>query len=355
MKRLVALAALIAGSTVLAYATIGASLGGDPDPDAAAATAPAGAVETALAERRDLTETQSVSGSVGHGGPKELLIEASGIITDAPAQDAVLRAGDEALRIDDRPVTVAQGTQPLYRELRRVPSSERDAAGDRVGLQTGPDVAQLQRYLLDHGYDDDGRLEADGIFGSQTERAVKAWQRDTGHPATGRVDRSQLVFTTGPVRVDSTLEVGDSFSQLSVTGVTPTVTLEVTAKQRRFFPAGTSVSVETDTATVQGVVTSSKRTTAADGSTSYEVEVELVEGTEVGSTEVVEVTASRVIAEDVVAVPVRALVALAEGGWAVQIADGDSVRLSGVQLGEVVDGMAEVTGIDEGTEVVVPT
>ena len=65
------------------------------------------------------------------------------------------------------------------------------------------------------------------------------------------------------------------------------------------------------------------------------------------------VTESR---EDVLAVPVEALLALREGGYAVETVDaeGDS-HYVGVKLGLFTDGWVEVTGdIVEGAQVVVP-
>jgi hypothetical protein len=63
------------------------------------------------------------------------------------------------------------------------------------------------------------------------------------------------------------------------------------------------------------------------------------------------------VAGDVLAVPARALLALAEGGWAVElVGPGGTTALVGVELGAVVDGMAEITGeVAEGDEVAVPT
>ena len=51
--------------------------------------------------------------------------------------------------------------------------------GDR-----GPEVEELQRKLLELGYDPDG---IDGIFGPKTERAVKNIQADAGLPINGIV------------------------------------------------------------------------------------------------------------------------------------------------------------------------
>lgn len=309
--------------------------------------------ETVEVTRRDLSEEVKLTGTVQFEEARALPIDADGLITSAPQQDDIVRPGDELIRINDEPVTLAEGSVPLYRQLRRVGRFEVDEANDKLGLQEGEDVAQLQRFLLSKGFDDEGRLEPDGIFGLTTERAVKAWQKDVGVPATGKVDRSQLVFVDGPLRVDAAPEVGMRFDQVTVGAVTPSVQFEVTNRQRPFFAEGTQVSIESDAGVAPGIVTSLKRTTGADGSARHAVKVEFVSDAP-AEVETTEIVSSRVLAENVTTVPVRALVALAEGGWAVQVETATGLELTGVELGTVVDGIAEIEGLDEGTLVVVP-
>ena len=63
-------------------------------------------------------------------------------------------------------------------------------------------------------------------------------------------------------------------------------------------------------------------------------------------------------AENVVAVPVEALLVLAEGGFAVELVDDDGASTShlvSVELGASADGWIQVTGdVAEGDTVVVP-
>jgi multidrug efflux pump subunit AcrA (membrane-fusion protein) len=73
----------------------------------------------------------------------------------------------------------------------------------------------------------------------------------------------------------------------------------------------------------------------------------------------VDVTVENSRTDDVVAVPVIALVALSEGGYALQVVDpsaSSGYKLVPVEVGTIADEWAEVTGdgIDAGTEVVVP-
>jgi hypothetical protein len=60
-------------------------------------------------------------------------------------------------------------------------------------------------------------------------------------------------------------------------------------------------------------------------------------------------------AAGVLAVPVEALLALAEGGYAVERAAGATTELVAVELGVFADGMVEITGdLEPGDQVVVP-
>ncbi len=69
----------------------------------------------------------------------------------------------------------------------------------------------------------------------------------------------------------------------------------------------------------------------------------------------VEVHVEVAAADGVLAVPVEAVLALAEGGYAVEVADGATTRLVGVTLGVFADGMVEISGdVEAGAEVVVP-
>ena len=104
---------------------------------------------------------------------------------------------------------------------------------------------------------------------------------------------------------------------------------------------------------------------ADDGEATIEVTIALDDPSQAGSFDEAPVTVRVVTdaARDVLAVPVDALLALAEGGYAVERVTGDTGDTGGtsgtelvpVEIGAFADGWVQVTGdVAEGDEVVVP-
>lgn len=326
----------------------------DADDDAAAdGTTP---TATVTARRGDLSEERGLPAQLGHGDQWTIALGGEGTVTTSRAAGDRVGVGDELVRVDDRPVTLAEGDVPLYRELALRSTSTRDEAGDRVGLMTGDDVRQLQRFLLDAGFDDDGRLADDGEFGPTTERAVEDWQRAVGHPATGRVDGRQLVFSPQPLRIAADLRAGAAAQDVSVTSTTPQVTVQLGTRDRILFAVGAEVDVELDEErTVAGVVREVQRVSADDGGQVTQAVVDVADAP-ADAPASVRVVARRTLAQAAVLVPVNALLALAEGGWAVEVVDGDGPpTLTLVELVATSEETAAIEGVDEDATLVVPS
>ncbi|MCP3935682.1 MAG: peptidoglycan-binding protein [Actinomycetia bacterium] len=281
---------------------------------------------------------------------------AVGTVTWHQEENSIVRFGDELIRVDDRPVFLAEGAMPMYRELSKVDTRRRDQNGDRLQLQTGDDVVQLQRFLASAGFDAEGELESDGEFGATTEQAVKDWQDAAGLEVTGRVDRAQLVFSETPVRVDAAPRIGSPFMELSVTNVDPMITVDTSNRDRSALPVGSTVEVVTSNGVSStGRVTDQEQVRSDDGSMVWRTTITVT--SDLGDISEATVEAATVLAERVLLVPVGSLLALAEGGFAVEVVGSDGVPvLTRVEVGEVVDGIAEVTGeISTGDDVIVAT
>jgi peptidoglycan hydrolase-like protein with peptidoglycan-binding domain len=126
-----------------------------------------------------------------------LTLKASGTITWLPDAGTTLQQGDVVAEVNQTPVILLYGTLPAYRTL-------------SYGSE-GADVAQLEADLVALGYDPDGTVTVDEDYDWYTYLMVQRWQTASGLDDTGRVDTSQIVITSGPVRVSTlTASVGDT-------------------------------------------------------------------------------------------------------------------------------------------------
>jgi peptidoglycan hydrolase-like protein with peptidoglycan-binding domain len=284
-------------------------------------------------ERGDLTSTSEFTGELGFGEVWPVPLTAEGIVTGARPVGTVVEFGQSLLEIDALLVFLVEGDVPMFRDM--------ELTSPRM---IGGDVAQLQRYLISQGFDDDGALVADGEFDSATRRAVLDWQEATLQPETGRVTRAEMVFSPAPVRIASELRLGEVFEGLELTAWEPTVTVEVANSDKQLLEVGTPVTIEFgDGTAVDGTVSEQVSVPQEDGTTLARSTIE-PDGDVPGETGSVTIGVDTTLASDVTLVPVGALLALAEGGYAVEVAGDAGNEMVAVEVGEILDGMAEVTG-----------
>jgi multidrug efflux pump subunit AcrA (membrane-fusion protein) len=150
---------------------------------------------------------------------------------------------------------------------------------------------------------------------------------------------------------------------LTYTGTSRVVTVDLDVEYRRLARKGGVVEVELPSGgTVKGTVTSvGKVATQAqdDRPATVEVRIAVAGGKEIGSYDkapvAVRLTANR--HADVLAVPIGALLARGDGGYAVQVVEGGRVRTVPVETGAFTEGKVEVSGsgLSEGMKVGVPS
>ncbi len=258
-----------------------------------------------------------------------------------------------------------------------------------LGVDPGEDVRALEENLMALGFDADGRLFVDDIFNETSAAAVEAWQISLGLEATGEVEDESLVYVPGPSQVTTVVtDVGsDASPGIALFELTPlravetrvvsggVVEEEVTTQRvevqaeiddRDLLDVGTPVDIElpdgTEVAGEVSKVGAVPVIVPAQGSQpaqSYvEVTIALADPVDpiwTGADVDVEVVAE--LAEDVLTVPVSALLALVEGGYAVEVVQPDgTTNLVGVETGMFSDGYVEITGdgLSDGLTVVVP-
>jgi peptidoglycan hydrolase-like protein with peptidoglycan-binding domain len=305
-------------------------------------------VETAIVERRDLVESDDFDGQLSYGAESKVPGAGSGVITALPDIGTTVGRGESLWEIDGNPgPRLLFGSRPMWRELRR-------------GVDDGADVRQLEENLVALGHAP-ADLVVDDEFDASTTAAIKAWQEAQGVDETGVVRPSDVVFAPGDRRVSSHVAVVGDAPQgdvIGVTGVNQVVTLAVEAADVDTFTIGDEPLVELpDDSRVGGVVWSIADVATRDaegGGATIEVVVALRETTRAFDAAPVDVIVTTTLAEDALTVPFRALLALSEGGYAVEKVTATGTELVGVELGADGDGVIQISGdIAEGDEVVV--
>lgn len=312
--------------------------------DDADATQPTVQTATAKVTRKTLVEREDVDGTLGFGEATAVALDRKGIVTRLPAEGDVIERGKPLLWIDETPVVLFYGDVPAYRRL-------------ADGVEDGADVKQVEENLKALGYNP-GRV--DETWTSSTTAAVERWEDALDVAEDGVVEVGDVVFRPGAVRVAERTDVGSPATGevLKVTSATRVVTIDLAATKQTMAKAGDAVDVELpDGRTVAGRIASvGKVATTPQGeqqgqTPTVEVIVTLDDPGDYDEAPV-DVRLTRRSRENVLAVPVAALLALAEGGYAVEAGDG---RLVSVETGLFADGWVEVSGdIAEGMDVVVP-
>jgi peptidoglycan hydrolase-like protein with peptidoglycan-binding domain len=355
---------ILAGTAALVVAG-GAGLGWrlwDAPPAPATAGIPTG---SATVTRTELQTTTAVPGTLGFTGSYPVYWQGSsgpGTVTWLPQPGRVIARGQRVFAVDNRAVRLLYGDRPAWRSL-------------ALGVTAGPDVRALERNLVALGYADAGDMTVDGTFTRATAAAVRRWQRATHQAVTGRIELGAVTFQPGRLRVTTlTAAVGGPATGeaggplLSATSPTVAVTLAVPVTQTHLVRLRDAVTVTLPAGeTVPGRVTALSTVASAPdqedvsrGDRMPSIAATVTLNRQVAAAALdqapVEVNVITGSAENVLAVPITALVALAGGGYGVHLLDAGTRRLVGVEPGLFSQTQVEIRGADvrEGATVEVP-
>ena len=331
MTRRTALVLAVALATLGAAGTAAVVLGDRKE----VAAGPPAVGATSTVRRQTLAEQVTVDGNLGYGEPVPLKSNAGGTVTWLPKESGAMTLGDTVVRIDNRPVVLLNGVLPLYRPL--APGAE------------GPDVLQFERNLRALGHDG---FTVDDEYSSATARAVRRWQKRLALPQTGTVTSSWAIVVPATIRIaELKVRIGDpgTGELLTYTGAGSVVTVNAPADDAAWAKPGVRVSVALPGAKkVPGTVTHvGAKATGKDGEDPT-VPVTISPAGRQGTGDLrespVEVTYTGRRRENVLTVPVAALLALADGGYGLQVVDGGTSRYLAVRVGMFAEGRAEVSG-----------
>ncbi|UQU62438.1 HlyD family efflux transporter periplasmic adaptor subunit [Couchioplanes caeruleus] len=338
------------------------------------------AVETAELERQDLSTTDSLTGTLGYGAARPVTGGGRGVVTWLPKPGVKVTRGHQLYRVDDRPVQLFYGSLPLYRPLSarntvgrdvRIVANNLRALGYSMGHQPSPGdwVAVPQppgkgKPGAEPAHRPSVRVRSgESVLTASLIAAIKRWQRDARMPETGTIAPGDVVVQRGPVRVDSVAVQPGAAADGPLLSVTPTgkvISVLADAAEAGAVDRGDKVTVslpgeQTAKGTVSAVGTELKAQEGdgGDGPPRLSITVTLDDpkkAKRIDSADV-EVAFAGETHEDVLVAPVGALVALSEGGYAVQVAGGGLVA---VETGMFARGLVEIegAGLGPGTQVV---
>lgn len=230
---------------------------------------------------------------------------------------------------------------------------------------TGTDISQLENSLSTQGFDPG---TVDGIFTVETQEALIDWQQSVGMEPDGVVDVGEVIFLPDSIRIAAAnVTVGSSVNPgaavLATSSNQSIVAVALAARDQGLLAEGDQVTVvlpnDVETpATVTFVAALATVSGAGqEQQATFEVLIELDDDSEAAGfdeapVDVLVITDQRLGA---LAVPVSSLLALAEGGYAVEVDRGNGqTALVAVDPGMYADGYVEIEaeGLQQGDRVV---
>ncbi|MFK0297389.1 peptidoglycan-binding protein [Streptomyces sp. NPDC090442] len=310
-------------------------------------------------KRQDLSSRTQVDGTLGYSKERKLNGGAQGTVTWLPDTGSVIKLNEALYEADGAKVWLLYGERPMYRKLK---------TGDK-----GPDVRQLKQNLRDLGYG--AGLTVDEQFTSGTAEALGRWQKSHGLKQTGETGPDQISFAPSSVRVKKKeAAVGDQAAPghpvLTVTGAEREVEIKLDVADAALAEPGTRVEITLPGGDkVKGKVASVDRSASSDDdkgqggggqedSAKVTARVTFADPSQVKGIDQAPVTVDLKgeTHENVLTVPVNALLALPAGGFGIQIVEDGKARETPVKLGLFGQGRVEVSGsgLKEGMKVGVP-
>jgi membrane fusion protein, multidrug efflux system len=294
------------------------------------------------------------------------------IVTSIAAPGTEVERGGALYALDGHPTVLLVGSTPAYRAMRQ---------GDR-----GVEVVQLQANLVALGFGGQPALRTDGVFDADTATAVRRWQTAGNLSATGVVRLGDVTFLPSAVvvaadrlAVGAAAEPGMALLDLSSVERIVTIALDPALAGvvhagdalRLTLPDGTDATGHVQTVAAIATPTSDGQSAGASSGgggqggagqgggplfiavTATADDPAKLDGLD-GAPVTVDVTTAT--ARDVLAVPVNALLVLADGSYGVELRSNGASSYVRVETGVYDRTLVEVRGdgLAPGQIVVVP-
>jgi peptidoglycan hydrolase-like protein with peptidoglycan-binding domain len=364
-RRLWVVAVVVLAAAAIAGAVVLVADGGSADTAAVAAGSTSTATTTI--KRQDLVEIDTEDGTLGYSDSRSVANRLPGTVTWLPPAGRVIRSDGVLYKVDDLPVILMRGRVPAYRPLG--PSTP-----------DGTDVRQLERSLRGGGYDPDGEMTIDRSWDTATTAAVMRWQSAHGLAQSGSIEPGRVVFLPGMRRVATTsptaglpsggeqpggqavppVPAGDAprGAILTTTSTRRQVTVALDTTKSTLAKKGARVTVVLPSEkTVRGRISSVGKVatpapseepstgSSASAEATIEVKIRLLSRKTTLDQAPVTVRFEQSRREDVLAIPVTALLAQPGGKFAVQLVQATGTRrVVTVEPGIYTSGYVEIAG-----------
>jgi peptidoglycan hydrolase-like protein with peptidoglycan-binding domain len=305
----------------------------------------------AIAAEHALAAAQA---ALATAGAQATMYGQNSTFTSVPSAGEIVRRGRRLLAVDAAPVLLLYGSTVATRAF-------------TAGMSPGTDVAELNGNLNALG---DGHDLSGDAFTAATAAAIRHLQAAHGEPQTGALLLGAVVFEPGPVRVTSvvpSVAVGSTVTAgpvISASWVTRLVSIQLDAGLEGQVKVGDPVTITLpDNQTTPGRI-SYVSSVARSGQNGPTIQVDAVPTDPAATGDLdqapVNVSITTASVSNVLVVPVDALLALANGGYAVEeIGAAGEHSLVPVSTGlfDDADGLVQVSGraVAAGQRVVVPS
>ena len=358
-RNLIVIAAVVVLAVAIVVAIVARPFGGRPATSGGAVDN-ASATGLATVAQQPLSAHTSVAATLGYAGTYTVANQADGRYTAVPKVGDLIEQGQSLYAVDGVPVVLLLGSVPAYRTM--------------VQGVRGPDVAQLNSDLVSLGYADSELSAASDLYTAATAAAVAKLQSHLGVQATGVLALGQAAFLPSAARITTVTASTGATAQPGAAVATASSTVrQVVVKLAASLQSQVKVDDKVtitlpDSTTTPGVVSKvGKVAVSAQGqgsdssSPTIEVDITPTDATATGTLDQapVQVAITTAAVDGALVVPVAALISPAGGGYAVEIANGNSPhRLVAVTTGlfDDADGLVQITapGVHAGDRVVVP-
>ena len=314
---------------------------------------------------QDISSQTQVSATLEYSGSYTVVNQAQGTVTSLPAIGQVVTEGQVVYEVSGSPVVLLYGTTPAYRTL---------SEGATDTTTSGADVENLNYDLVALGYLTSAEVGSEvSDFTSWTKVGVEKLQSALGVTQNGVLSLGQVVFLPSAARITSlgtntivggTAQPGQQIMSATSTGRVVSIALD--AAQQAEVAVGDKVTITLPNGqTTPGTVTSvgSVATTPSTGSGSPTITVVVTPDNPAATGSLdqapVEVSITQNSAKNTFVVPIDALLATSNGGYALEVVTRSGAHsIEPVTTGIIDDASGTVqvsgAGVAAGQRIVIP-